>query len=73
LPQAYYYVAMSSMMSLAVVMADWSSHNKNSLIGGLRLWPDEFLMNCHSPGLVGVVMLTSILDNSGIGTISIKR
>src|SRR6266581_2303953 len=68
-----YYVAMSSIDVVGVVMAGWSSHNKNSLIGGLRsaaqMIPYELPLVL---ALVGVVMLTSILANSGIGTISIK-
>ena len=69
-----YYVAMSSIDVVGVVMAGWSSHNKNSLIGGLRSAAQ--MISYELPlvlALVGVVMLTSILANSGIGTISIKE
>src|SRR5437763_10224022 len=69
-----YYVAMSSIDVVGVVMAGWSSHNKNSLIGGLRSAAQMFSYELPLVlALVGVVMLTSILANSGIGTISIKE
>ncbi len=79
-----YYVAMSSIDVVGVVMAGWSSNNKYSLIGGLRaaaqmisygLRAAAQMISYELPlvlALVGVVMLTSILANSGIGTISIK-
>src|SRR5437667_1935572 len=68
-----YYVAMSSIDVVGVVMAGWSSNNKYSLMGGLRAAAQ--MISYELPlvlALVGVVMLTSILANSGIGTISIK-
>jgi NADH-quinone oxidoreductase subunit H len=68
-----FYVAMSSLDIVGVVMAGWSSNNKYSLIGGLRAAAQ--MISYELPlvlALVGVVMLTSILANSGIGTISIK-
>src|SRR5256884_4983873 len=68
-----YYVAMSSIDVVGVVMSGWSSNNKYSLIGGLRAAAQ--MISYELPlvrSLVGVVMLTSILANSGIGTISIK-
>jgi NADH-quinone oxidoreductase subunit H len=68
-----FYVAMSSLDVVGVVMAGWSSNNKYSLIGGLRSAAQ--MISYELPlvlALVGVVMLTSILANSGIGTISIK-
>src|SRR5436190_7697175 len=68
-----YYVAMSSIDIVGVVMSGWSSNNKYSLIGGLRAAAQ--MISYELPlvlSLVGIVMLTSILANSGIGTISIK-
>src|SRR5438128_8715124 len=69
-----YYVAMSSIDIVGIVMCGWSSNNKYSLIGGLR--GAAQMISYELPlvlSLVGVVMLTSILANSGIGTISIKE
>ncbi len=68
-----YYVAMSSIDVVGVVMAGWSSNNKYSIIGGLRSAAQ--MISYELPltlALVGVVMLTSVLANSGLGTISIK-
>src|SRR3989440_6207958 len=68
-----FYVAMSSLDIVGVIMAGWSSNNKYSLIGGLRSAAQ--MISYELPlvlALVGVVMLTSILANAGIGTISIK-
>src|SRR5439155_7811706 len=68
-----YLVAMSSIDVIGVVMAGWGSNNKYALIGGLRAAAQ--MISYELPlilALVGVVMLTSILANSGIGTISIK-
>src|SRR6266851_3341051 len=69
-----YYVAMSSIDVVGVIMAGWSSNNKYSLIGGLR--GAAQMISYELPlvlALVGVVMLTSILANSGIGTISTQQ
>src|SRR5436305_13223730 len=69
-----YYVAMSSIDIVGVVMSGWSSNNKYSLIGGLR--GAAQMISYELPlvlSLVGVVMLTSILANSGIGSISTQQ
>ena len=76
-----YYVAMSSIDVVGVIMAGWSSNNKYSLIGGLRSAAQ--MISYELPlvlALVSVVMLTSALagspgypGSSGIGTISIKE
>lgn len=69
-----YYVAMSSLDVVGVVMAGWSSNNKYSLIGGLRSAAQ--MISYELPlilALVGVVMLTSALTNSGLGTISVRN
>src|SRR6266852_2807130 len=68
-----YYVAMSSIDIVGIVMSGWSSNNKYSLIGGLRSAAQ--MISYELPlvlALVGVVMLTSILANSGLGTISVR-
>ena len=76
-----YYVAMSSIDVVGVIMAGWSSNNKYSLIGGLRSAAQ--MISYELPlvlALVSVVMLTSALagtpgypGSSGIGTISIRE
>src|SRR5205823_10624162 len=71
-----YYVAMSSIDVIGVIMAGWGSNNKYSLIGGLR--GAAQMISYELPlvlALVSVVMFTSVLagGNSGIGTISIKE
>src|SRR3989475_7534432 len=69
-----YYVAMSSIDVVGVIMSGWSFNNKDSLIGGRRSAAQ--MISYELPlilALVGVVMLTSVLANSGIGTISIKN
>jgi NADH-quinone oxidoreductase subunit H len=68
-----YYVAMSSIDIVGLVMAGWSSNNKYSLIGGLRSAAQ--MISYELPlvlALVGVVMLTSVLSSTGLGTISIR-
>src|SRR6266851_9117561 len=68
-----YYVAMSSIDVIGVIMAGWGSNNKYAVIGGLRSAAQ--MISYELPlvlALVGVVMLTSILANSGLGTISVR-
>ncbi len=76
-----YYVAMSSLDIVGVIMAGWGSNNKYALIGGLRSAAQ--MISYELPlilSLVGVVLLTSVLagtpgypGQSGTGTISIKE
>lgn len=76
-----YYVAMSSLDVIGIIMAGWSSNNKYSLIGGLRSAAQ--MISYELPlvlALVSIVMLTSVLagtpgytGSSGIGTISIRE
>ncbi|GCE14061.1 NADH-quinone oxidoreductase subunit NuoH [Tengunoibacter tsumagoiensis] len=67
-----FLVAMSSLDVIGVIMAGWGSNNKYALIGGLRSAAQ--MISYELPlvlALIGVVMLTSILTNDGIGTISL--
>ncbi len=69
-----FYVAMSSIDVVGVIMAGWSSNNKYSLIGGLRSAGQ--MISYELPlvlSLVGVIMLTSALTGDGIGTISLAQ
>ena len=76
-----YYVAMSSIDVVGVIMAGWGSNNKYSLIGGLRSAAQ--MISYELPlvlALVGIVMLTSVLAGQpgyngvpGIGTISLRE
>ncbi len=69
-----YYVAMSSIDIVGVVMSGWSSNNKYSLIGGLR--GAAQMISYELPlvlSLIGVVMLTSILANTGVGSVSTQQ
>src|ERR1700737_2046909 len=71
-----YYVAMSSIDVIGVIIAGWSSNNKYALIGGLRSAAQ--MISYELPlvlALVSIVMITRILagGNSGIGTVSIKE
>src|SRR5260370_31283953 len=64
---------MSSIDLVGLVMAGWSSNKKYSLIGGLRSAAQ--MISYELPlvlALVGVVMLTSVLSDTGLGTISIR-
>src|SRR2546421_12183135 len=74
-----YYVAMSSIDVVGVVMAGWGSNNKYALIGGLRSAAQ--MISYELPlvlALVTVIMLTSVLagtpgypGGSGVGTVSV--
>ena len=76
-----YYVAMSSIDVIGVLMAGWGSNNKYALMGGLRSAAQ--MISYELPlvlSLIGVVLLTSSLAGSpgypgsdGIGTISVKE
>ena len=76
-----YYVAMSSLDVIGVIMAGWSSNNKYALMGGLRSAAQ--MISYELPlvlALVSIVMFTSVLagtgsyiGNTGIGTISMKE
>jgi len=69
-----YLIAMSSLDIVGVIMAGWGSNNKYSLIGGLRSAAQ--MISYELPlvlALVGVVMITSVLNNHGLGTISLKE
>jgi NADH-quinone oxidoreductase subunit H len=69
-----YYVAMSSIDVIGVIMAGWGSNNKYSLIGGLRSAAQ--MISYELPlvlALVSVVMFTSALTSTGIGTISLRN
>jgi NADH-quinone oxidoreductase subunit H len=65
------YVALSSLDVIGVFMAGWGSNSKYSLIGGLRSTAQ--MISYELPlllSLVGVVMLTSFVSHTGIGSIS---
>ena len=74
-----YYVAMSSIDVVGIVMAGWGSNNKYALIGGLRSAAQ--MISYELPlvlALVSVIMLTSALagtngypGESGIGSVSV--
>jgi NADH-quinone oxidoreductase subunit H len=77
-----YYVAISSIDVVGVIMAGWGSNNKYSLIGGLRSAAQ--MISYELPlvlALISIVMLTSVLvglpgypaGQSGIGTISLRE
>ena len=76
-----YYVAMSSIDVVGVVMAGWGSNNKYALIGGLRSAAQ--MISYELPlvlALVSVIMLTSVIAGTngypgqqGIGTVSVRE
>ncbi|GCF10193.1 complex I subunit 1/NuoH family protein [Dictyobacter arantiisoli] len=73
-----FYVAMSSIDVIGVIMAGWGSNNKYSLIGGLRSAAQ--MISYELPlvlAFVSVIMLTSVLagrpgfpGQDGIGTLA---
>jgi NADH-quinone oxidoreductase subunit H len=69
-----FYIAMSSIDVVGVVMAGWGSNSKYALIGGLRSAAQ--MISYELPlilALVSIIMFTSILaGGTGIGTISIR-
>ncbi len=68
-----YYVAMSSIDVIGVIMAGWGSNNKYSLIGGMR--GAAQMISYELPlilALISIIMFTSILAGNGIGTLSIR-
>jgi NADH-quinone oxidoreductase subunit H len=74
-----YYVAMSSIDIVGIIMAGWGSNNKYSLIGGLRSAAQ--MISYELPlvlSLVSVIMLASVLAGTlgypgqpGIGTVAV--
>src|SRR5213595_1926203 len=61
-----YYVAMSSIDVIGVIMAGWGSNNKYALMGGLRSAAQ--MISYELPlvlALSGVIMLTSALAGTG--------
>jgi NADH-quinone oxidoreductase subunit H len=76
-----FYIAMSSLDVVGVMMAGWGSNNKYSLMGGLRSAAQ--MISYELPlvlALVGVVMLTSVLAGlpgypglDGIGSIALAE
>jgi NADH-quinone oxidoreductase subunit H len=67
------YVALSSLDVIGVIMAGWGSNSKYALIGGLRSAAQ--MISYELPlvlSLVGVVMLTSVVSHTGVGSISFK-
>jgi NADH-quinone oxidoreductase subunit H len=73
-----FYVAMSSIDVIGVIMAGWGSNNKYSLIGGLRSAAQ--MISYELPlvlAFVSVIMMTSVLagkpgfpGQDGVGTIA---
>ncbi len=68
------YVALSSLDVIGVFMAGWGSNNKYALMGGLRSAAQ--MISYELPlvlSLVPAIMLTSVLDQKGIGSISLSE
>ncbi len=67
-----YLVALSSLDVIGVFMAGWGSNNKYALIGGLRSAAQ--MISYELPlvlSLIPVIMLTSVLNKNGVGSISL--
>ncbi len=68
------YVALSSLDVIGVFMAGWGSNNKYALMGGLRSAAQ--MISYELPlvlSLIPVIMLTSVVDKNGLGTISLSE
>lgn len=68
------YVALSSLDVIGVFMAGWGSNSKYALIGGLRSAAQ--MISYELPlvlSIVGVVMLTSVVSHTGVGSISFSE
>ncbi len=67
-----YLVALSSLDVIGVFMAGWGSNNKYALMGGLRSTAQ--MISYELPlvlSLISIIMLTSVLNPSGVGSISL--
>ena len=63
----FYFLAISSLSTLALLMAGWASNNKYSLLGGLRAVAQ--MISYEIPllfSLLGVVMITQTFNLSAI-------
>ena len=63
----FYFLAISSVSTLALLMAGWSSNNKYSLLGGLR--SVSVMISYEIPllfSLLGVVMITQTFNLTSI-------
>ncbi|TGE35160.1 NADH-quinone oxidoreductase subunit NuoH [Desulfosporosinus fructosivorans] len=63
----FYFIAISSLSTLALLMAGWASNNKFSLLGGLRAVAQ--MISYEIPlvfSLLGVVMITQTFNLSSI-------
>src|SRR5690242_19800939 len=68
------YVALSSLDVIGIFMAGWGSNNKYALMGGLRSAAQ--MISYELPlvlSLIPVIMLTSVIDKGGIGSISLSE
>lgn len=63
----YYFVAMSSLSTVIIWMAGWSSNNKYALLGSMRVVAQ--MVSYEMPlilSMVGVIILTGTLNMNGI-------